>query len=271
MLIDWFTLGAQILNFMILVWLLKRFLYRPILQAIDAREARVAQVLRAAEANQAEAEAARQDFQLKKDAFARERATLFEQAHTDAAAERLHMLEDVRQEAEALRVKQQTELCRALQTQRDDIGRRIQLQALALTRKLLTELADVTLESHMVNVFLKRLQALSIAEKAHLCAALQEGKQALIVQSAFVLSQEQQQRVTQQLHTILDKAPNPVFVTSRELLSGIALLAGGHKVEWSVTDCLAELDTTLGSWLAGTDMPEAVSKKEDGHEDRAAG
>ena len=43
MLIDWFTVGAQALNFIILVWLLKRFLYKPILDAVDAREKRVAQ------------------------------------------------------------------------------------------------------------------------------------------------------------------------------------------------------------------------------------
>ena len=42
MLIDWFTVGAQALNFLILVWLLKRFLYKPILDAIDAREKRIA-------------------------------------------------------------------------------------------------------------------------------------------------------------------------------------------------------------------------------------
>ena len=42
MLIDWFTVGAQLLNFLILVWLLKRFLYKPILGAIDIRERRIA-------------------------------------------------------------------------------------------------------------------------------------------------------------------------------------------------------------------------------------
>ena len=42
MLIDWFTVAAQALNFLILVWLMKRFLYKPILHAIDAREERIA-------------------------------------------------------------------------------------------------------------------------------------------------------------------------------------------------------------------------------------
>jgi len=39
MLIDWFTVVAQVINFLILVWLMKRFLYKPILNAIAAREA----------------------------------------------------------------------------------------------------------------------------------------------------------------------------------------------------------------------------------------
>ncbi len=42
MLIDWFTVGAQLLNFLILVWLMKRFLYKPVLDAIDAREKLIA-------------------------------------------------------------------------------------------------------------------------------------------------------------------------------------------------------------------------------------
>ena len=51
MLIDWFTVGAQALNFLILVWLMKRFLYKPILDAIDAREDRVAAELADADAS----------------------------------------------------------------------------------------------------------------------------------------------------------------------------------------------------------------------------
>jgi F-type H+-transporting ATPase subunit b len=56
MLIDWFTVGAQVLNFLILVWLMKRFLYKPILNAIDAREKRIAKELADADATRAEAQ-----------------------------------------------------------------------------------------------------------------------------------------------------------------------------------------------------------------------
>ncbi len=56
MLIDWFTVGAQALNFLILVWLMKRFLYKPILHAIDEREKRIATELANADKKKAEAQ-----------------------------------------------------------------------------------------------------------------------------------------------------------------------------------------------------------------------
>jgi len=62
MLIDWFTIAAQALNFLILVWLMKRFLYKPILNAIDAREQRIARELADADAKKAEAQKEREVF-----------------------------------------------------------------------------------------------------------------------------------------------------------------------------------------------------------------
>ena len=50
--IDWVTVLAQIANFLVLLWLLKRFLYRPILNGIDAREAAIAQRISDADAAQ---------------------------------------------------------------------------------------------------------------------------------------------------------------------------------------------------------------------------
>ena len=74
MLIDWFTVIAQVVNFLILVWLLKRFLYRPILDAIDAREKRIALALADADAKKVEAEKERDAFQQKNEAFDQQRA-----------------------------------------------------------------------------------------------------------------------------------------------------------------------------------------------------
>jgi F-type H+-transporting ATPase subunit b len=73
MLIDWFTVVAQIINFLILVWLLKRFLYKPILNAIDAREKKIAKELADADAKKAEALKEREEFQHKNEELDQQR------------------------------------------------------------------------------------------------------------------------------------------------------------------------------------------------------
>src|SRR5579871_6662523 len=102
MLIDWFTVGAQTLNFIILVWLLKRLLYRPILNAIDAREKRIVAQLAQADAKKAEASAQRDEFQRKNEAFDQQRAALLAHARQEAQLERQRLLDEARQAAETL-------------------------------------------------------------------------------------------------------------------------------------------------------------------------
>jgi len=83
-LIDWFTVGAQALNFVLLVWMMRRYLYRPILNAVDAREKRIAAVLAAADAKRADAQKARDELQHQQDEFDRQRAALLSKASEEA-------------------------------------------------------------------------------------------------------------------------------------------------------------------------------------------
>ena len=76
MLIDWFTVVAQTLNFLILVWLMKRYLHKPILRAIDEREKRIVSELADADAKKSEAQKERDQFQQKNEEFDRQRADL---------------------------------------------------------------------------------------------------------------------------------------------------------------------------------------------------
>ena len=106
----WFTVVAQAINFLILVWLLKRFLYKPILHAIDEREKGIAAQLAEAEAQKAEAQQERDDFQHKNEAFDQARAALLKKAEDEAKAERQRLLEGARKDADALRAKREDAL-----------------------------------------------------------------------------------------------------------------------------------------------------------------
>src|SRR5471032_998726 len=110
MLIDWFTVLAQVVNFLILVWLLKRFLYRPILNAIDAREKKIAKELADADAKKSEAQKERDEFQHKNEEFDQQRAALLNKATDEANAERQRLLNEARKAADALSAKREETL-----------------------------------------------------------------------------------------------------------------------------------------------------------------
>ena len=94
MLIDWFTVAAQSINFLLLVWLLKRFLYKPILSAMDSREQRIAAQLHDAEAQKQEAEAQSESLRAASAEFERQKQALFDQAKADAEATRDRLTEE---------------------------------------------------------------------------------------------------------------------------------------------------------------------------------
>ncbi len=146
MLIDWFTVGAQIVNFLILVWLLKRFLYKPILEAIDAREQRIAGELADANAKKAEAEKQRDEFQRKSSDFDQQRAALMSNVADEVKAERQRLLDDARRAAEALTAKRMEALRNDAQNLSRAISRRTQDEVFAIARKALADLATVSLE-----------------------------------------------------------------------------------------------------------------------------
>src|SRR5271170_303230 len=143
--INWFTVAAQAINFLILVWLLKRFLYKPILNAIDERENGIATQLAEAEAKKAEAQKERDDFQHKNTAFDQERAALLQNATDEAKAERQRLLDEARKDAESLRAKRRDALRDEQHNLSQNIIRWTQKEVFAVTRKTLADLASTSL------------------------------------------------------------------------------------------------------------------------------
>src|SRR5471032_3007808 len=125
MLIDWFTIISQVVNFLILVWLLKRFLYRPILNAIDAREKRIAKELADANAKKAEAQKERDEFQHKNEEIDQQRAALLSKATDEAKAERQRLLDEARTAADALAAKRQEALKSEQKSLSEALSRRV--------------------------------------------------------------------------------------------------------------------------------------------------
>ena len=255
--IDWFTVVAQIINFLILVWLLKKFLYKPILNAIDDRERRIATQLADAEAKKAEAHKESDDFRHKNAAFDQERAALLKKATDDARTERQRLLDEARKDADALRAKRQEALRNEQRNLSQEIIRWTQKEVFAITRKTLTDLASTSLEERMVAVFVQRLRALTRAAKEQLATALKTSTQSALVRTAFDLPPAQRAAIQKALNETFSADIHIRFETVPELVSGIELSANGQKVAWSIGDYLATLEKSAVELLHEDAKPEA--------------
>jgi F-type H+-transporting ATPase subunit b len=257
MLIDWFTVGAQALNFIILVWLLKRFLYQPILNAVDARERRIAAELADAAAKKAEAQKERDEFQHKNEEFDQQRAALLSQATDEAKAERQQLLDEARKAADALSAKRQEMLRNDAHNLNHAISRRTQQEVFAIARKALTDLATTSLEERMGEVFTRRLREMDGMVKAGLAEALKTAPDPALVRSAFDLPAEQRVVIQQALNETFSAEIHVRFETAPDLISGIELTTNGYKVAWSIADYLTFLEKGVDELLKGKDRPEA--------------
>ncbi|MDO8836716.1 MAG: F0F1 ATP synthase subunit delta [Vicinamibacterales bacterium] len=244
--IDWFTVGAQVVNFLILVWLLKRFLYQPVLDAIDAREKRIAAELADAGAKQSEAQHERDEFQQKNAEFDQQRNQLLNRARAEADTERQRLIDEARQAADALRVRQNEALARAHASLGAEIERRTRDEVLAIARKTLMDLAGTSLEERASDVFPRRVRELGDEAKRELALALTSSPDAAVVRSAFDLSPAQQASIQEALNDVGGAAIQVRFETDPDVISGIEVTANGRKVAWSIAGYLTSLARSLG-------------------------
>lgn len=249
MLIDWFTVVAQVINFLILVWLLKRFLYRPILDAIDAREKRIAAELAEAEAKKNDAMKERDEFLHKNEELDKQRSVLMNQMMDEVKTEHLRLLDMARQESDDLRVKLQEELRREQSSMSEELSRRTREEVFAIARKTLSDLAGATLEERMTEIFLQRLRELNDAEMMGLKSAFKVSSQPLIVRTAFILPVEQRHVIETAIKEILGEEKNVKFETAPDLVSGIEIRTNGQKIAWSIADYLVSMAMSVDSLL----------------------
>jgi len=246
MLFDWFTIGAQALNFGILVLLMHRFLYKPVLAAIDAREQRIAAQLADADAKRDEAKHEREEFEGKNHHFEAQRVAMLAKATDEAKAERERLVGEARVAADALATKRSEALAREVRDLGAMMRRRAGQEVFAIARKALADLADADLGERIGEVFLCRLRALDAAAKARLGESLAASPEPAVVRSAFELPAAQRETIQHALDETVAAEVRVRFETAPDLVAGIELATDGQTLGWSIASYLGALEQRVG-------------------------
>lgn len=247
--IDWFTFGAQIVNFVVLVALLKRFLYGPILAAMDEREARIAERLAAAHEQQAAAQEEAAAYRAKQAALEAERTQRLAEAEQAAAARRDELLQAAREEVQQLETEWRAAVARQRDTFLHDLAERALHETIEVARRALRDLADADLEARAVETFIGRLEALDADQRAALADALRAAQGHAVLRSAFAGVEAHRDRLREVLAAQLGAAPTLTIEPDAAIGFGLELRIADRKVAWSLDSYLGRLVSTVRDQL----------------------
>jgi len=243
--INWFTVIAQVVNFLILVWLLRRFLYKPILDAIDQRENKINSQLNEAEAKQAEAIKAKEEFIHKNNLFDQQKEERMNSVVYEVKETKSKLLEEARSEANILRKKLEATYKAMQESAHGEIAQMTQQEVFDIARKTLADLSTVSLEEQATLVFISKLKDLNTKEREQFIEAFNTDDPSILVQSTFGLSDQMQSNIKAALNEILGIETTIQFQISPNLISGIELSTSGYKVAWSIAEYINSMENNI--------------------------
>jgi F-type H+-transporting ATPase subunit b len=254
-LIDWFTVAAQAVNFVVLVWLLRRFLYGPITRAMEERQRGIDEEIEAAHRLRAEAAAEGDRLRTEQERFEAEREARERDLREELDEDRRAALAAARDEADQLRERWRA----AVQREREGFLQELRQQAggqiIEVSRAALRDLADEHLEARVVDRFLVRLDGLDHEQRRTLEGAADGQDGSVEVRTAFEVPPALQERIADTVRGHLEHEHRVVFTVDPRLLCGIELRVGGYALAWSLEDHLDELEAVLAEALGEEPQP----------------
>lgn len=247
--IDWFTFVAQIINFLILVFLLRRFLYGPIVRAMEEREAEIANRISEADRQFDEANQSEAAWREKNEQIEEQQKELLVAARRAADEKQRELINEARTAVDSRRAAWYESLEREQQSTLQEIRRETGMRAIGIARQALRDFADRDLHDQIVSVFVRRLGVMEPGQQAELTRAVAlEGK--IVVTTAFTLSDDAERRVAEALQSHFDTRNDITFRQTDEVMCGLEVRIGGHQVSWSFDDFLDSIGVRFEKELA---------------------
>lgn len=253
MLIDWFTVGAQVSNFLLLLYLLKRFLYGPILQAMDKRERAIRDRLEAAEKAQVEAEKSATDYQQQRNRLKEQKTQLLAQAEAAAEQRGKELIAQAKAETDGLRSSWAEAVQREQALFFEELKKRLGTEILRISRKSTAELTGVDLQPRLVALLLEKLQDLDKTDKNKCAAAAVNATPQ--VWSAFALGTPLEKKITAALQELCAIEVPVIYTSDPERPFGIDVIIGELKFSWGVEQYFKELEKNVSALLGQSLQP----------------
>jgi len=234
--LNWTTFVLEIINFLVLVWILKRFLYKPVLDVIARRRAWIEKTLADAEALQADAESLHEQYEGRLTDWGRERQQAREALVQEIESERASkiaglqtVLDQEREKAQVTEAKRQVDAMRKIEET-------ALMQGARFATRLLEQASGPDTEARLVELVITELTRLPAEHIAALRSSYGKMPEAILVVSAFPLPDDQRQRLKQALAPVISPNIPLQFEQDSELLAGMRITLGARVLGVNILD-----------------------------------
>ena len=234
--LSWSTFLLEILNFLLLVWLLKHFFYRPLLDVIARRQQRIQERLADAQRARDEAAVLQHQFQQRLANWESERQEAREALNSELRAERVQRESELQDSIEQLRRRREAVEQREQRESRQRLEDLALEQGSAFATRLLEQAAGPELDRRLQQLLLEELAALLPERKAALREQLQSADTGAEVRSAFALAAPQRQEIKRLLEELAGHTIECQFYTDADLIAGLRIAVGPWIIAANLQD-----------------------------------
>jgi len=232
----WSTFFLEIVNFLVLVWILKRFLYTPVLDIIAQRRRQIEQSLADARHQREEGEALQKQYENRLMDWATERESARKELEREMEEERGHRREELKRELEAERRKGEV----LEQREREQLEQQLEAKAVELggsfAARLFTRLAGPEVEHKLVETALKDLSELPLDQREALRRAWESEGDSIEVTSARVLDRSQRLAIEGGLAKLLNHAVACRYREDANIIAGLRVRVGPWMLHANLED-----------------------------------
>lgn len=250
---------------LILVALLKHFLYDRIIRAMDNREQKIQSTLEEAENKRKEADNEAESYRRKNEEVKEKRDQMLAEAREEADRRLKELTRDAREQVDQSRLRWQESLEKEKSAFLQDLKQLAAREVYALSRKALKDMAEADLEERMAEVFVSKLKELKKEDKDALRQAIEEEENKAVVRSHFEISTAGRQKITKAVREEIAESAEITYDTDPDMIMGVEFKVRGEKVVWTIREYLMELEERAKSAIENeTRKGESTKSPEEG-------
>lgn len=247
--LDWITVAAQFINFLVLIWLLNRFLFRPVLAVMTNREELIDKQLEEASIKMGQADSVREEYQAAISTLDAEKTTILSAAVTQAKADEKKLLESTRMEINQRRDAWLESLAAEKQEIGDLFKQSIASTVQSICDSLLRRISNRGLNDQMIESFIDQFARLDSSARE----ILRKNQETITIVSAQQIKEDSRHLLTNALAEQFDNDPTIDYQIDEQLIAGLKLEIEDFELDWSLRNMLESLDAELSSAVENAD------------------